>query len=182
MRLARRALLAAAGAALAPGPAPAQVAGFRLNQRVPAFTFRDPAGRALTLDAFRGRVALLLFWATWSRDCDAEVVQVDALAQRWRADRRVAIATFAIVEPLTRAAGWLQRRRLALDVYAPDTTEEPWDIKLADGKPARMTADVPYGYVLDAGGVIRLERRGTGRTVAYEDEFRRLTGTMPKPG
>lgn len=46
---------------------------------VPALRFVDAEGRALTLDAFRGRVVLLNIWATWCLPCREEMPALDRL-------------------------------------------------------------------------------------------------------
>ena len=172
--LPRRALLAAgAAAALAPALARAQVTGWKLGQKIPDFAFLDPAGKRYALRSFPGKALLLLFWGTWSRDCDAELIRLDAAAQGWRQDPRAAILTLVIAEPVARAAGWLERRRLSLPVFAPET-EQTWDLKLLDGKTARLGDKVPYGLILDPDRTLRFQRQGAGGVDAYDEQLRRV--------
>lgn len=171
--LARRALLAGGLAALAPAPSMAQVTGWRLGQMVPEFYFRDPFGQRFALASFPGKVLLLLFWATWSRDCDAEIIRLDSAAQGWKQDPRAAILTLVIAEPATRARGFLDRRRLGLPVFEPEVVET-WDLKYADGKTARLGNGVPFGVILDQNRTLRFQRQGPGGVAAYDEQLHRI--------
>jgi thiol-disulfide isomerase/thioredoxin len=42
--------------------------------------FQDVHGNAVTLEAYRGKVVLLNFWATWCPPCRAEMPSIDRLA------------------------------------------------------------------------------------------------------
>jgi thiol-disulfide isomerase/thioredoxin len=48
----------------------------------PAFQFADAHGRPLDLDAFRGKVVILDFWATWCKPCRDEFPVLDRLQAR----------------------------------------------------------------------------------------------------
>jgi thiol-disulfide isomerase/thioredoxin len=48
-------------------------------RRLPALSFRDNGGKALTLADFRGRVVLINLWATWCVPCRKEMPTLDAL-------------------------------------------------------------------------------------------------------
>lgn len=50
------------------------------GEAAPAVAFRDPAGKAVTLAAFRGRPVLVNLWATWCAPCVAEMPTLDRLA------------------------------------------------------------------------------------------------------
>jgi cytochrome oxidase Cu insertion factor (SCO1/SenC/PrrC family) len=73
-RAAGRAILALALGALAAAPVPGAaadpwdalaVAKPTTRVEAPGFTLPDLAGRPVSLEALRGRVVLLYFWATW---------------------------------------------------------------------------------------------------------------------
>ncbi|HWK36630.1 TlpA disulfide reductase family protein [Sphingomonas sp.] len=70
--------------ALASGPA-AKPGSFDTSHRgeaAPDFAFQDPAGKSVTLAAYRGTPVLLNLWATWCAPCIKEMPSLDALAVR----------------------------------------------------------------------------------------------------
>lgn len=48
----------------------------------PTWSFGDPAGKPVTLAAYKGRPVLVNLWATWCAPCVAEMPTLDALAKR----------------------------------------------------------------------------------------------------
>ncbi|HEX7822925.1 MAG TPA: TlpA disulfide reductase family protein [Sphingobium sp.] len=55
------------------------------GSEVPDVVFTDPAGKDVTLDAFKGKPLLVNLWATWCGPCVAEMPMLDALAARYKA-------------------------------------------------------------------------------------------------
>jgi peroxiredoxin len=69
------ALLAIAAIATIGCQGKAQAGGQAIAKGVaaPVFTLTDSAGKTATLDAYRGKVVLLDFWATWCHGCKEEI-------------------------------------------------------------------------------------------------------------
>ena len=58
--------------------------GDERGQRVPPVTLRDLKGRVVNLSqAYRGKVALINFWATWCPPCRAEVPELVKLQREY---------------------------------------------------------------------------------------------------
>jgi thiol-disulfide isomerase/thioredoxin len=58
----------------------------------PVLSFQDKDAADTTLDAFKGKVVLVNFWATWCIPCIKEMPSLDRLAQKIGKDRFVVVA------------------------------------------------------------------------------------------
>jgi len=61
-------------------------------QAVAGITFKDAAGREMSLADFRGRVVMLNLWATWCAPCRREMPDIDALQAKYGGDKFVVVA------------------------------------------------------------------------------------------
>ncbi|HEV2569584.1 MAG TPA: TlpA disulfide reductase family protein [Sphingomonas sp.] len=69
----------------APAKGPELTGTLDISQRgkaAPADSFVDPAGKPVTLAAFKGKPVLVNLWATWCGPCVAEMPTLDGIAQR----------------------------------------------------------------------------------------------------
>lgn len=107
----------------------------------PDFAFTDPAGKPVTLAAYRGKPVLLNLWATWCAPCVKEMPTLDALAARDGAKLQV-IALSQDIDAAKVAPFWTKGGYAALK---PST-----DPKLAFS--VGMGANLPTTILYDASG------------------------------
>src|ERR1700688_4727788 len=71
-------------------PQPSQPAP-QVGQPAPDFTLKDSAGSPVKLSAYKGKVVLLDFWATWCTGCKVEIPWYVEFQNKYRNDGLVAI-------------------------------------------------------------------------------------------
>ncbi|WP_157974575.1 TlpA family protein disulfide reductase [Lewinella sp. IMCC34183] len=73
--------------------------GIPPGQRSPDFRMTDAAGRSYDLDALRGKVIVLDFWATWCPPCVAQLPHMKELNDKYRDEDFVLISVSRDSEP-----------------------------------------------------------------------------------
>ena len=146
---------AAKGAAISLNKAVAQEAaedakipeGLEIGQRFPAFVERDLAGNPLALAAYRGRVTMIDFWATWCPPCRAEMPNVIATYQKYHA-QGFEIIGVSLDQKRENVLAFAQAGGMAWAQYFDGLG---WKNKLAV---KYGVASIPATYLLDKRGVI----------------------------
>lgn len=116
--------------------------------KVPALSFQDAAGKALTLDHWRGRTVLLNLWATWCVPCRKEMPALDALEQRLGGPGFEVVAVNIDTRDPEKPKAWLKEVGVQkLAYYADPTAKSFQDLKSigrAFGMPTTLLID-PQG-------------------------------------
>lgn len=104
---------------LASAPALSAQAQYRLSpwptgKAQPPLAAQDLLGKTWNLDALKGRVVLLNFWATWCGPCKEEMPTLQTLAEMEGDD--LAVLAVDVAEPLPRVRRYLQTTNLELTV------------------------------------------------------------------
>jgi thiol-disulfide isomerase/thioredoxin len=149
------AFLAASAAALVQGADArlARAAGmeaYPVPLRVPAFELASYAGEPRAKDAYRGRVVLLNFWATWCPPCRDEFPSLERL-QRRLGGADFAVVAITVKDSPENVARFLGGRPAAFDILMDD------DMRTTR---AYRAAGVPVTYLLDRDGRLVAGRTG----------------------
>jgi thiol-disulfide isomerase/thioredoxin len=162
-----RAVLLAAALALAPALASAVEEG----GRAPALTLAPLAqGQALSLEAQRGKVVYVDFWASWCVPCRLSMPALDALHRKHAARGLVVVGVNKDVSAAD-AQRFLQRTPVgfALATDPADAAARAFDVKA-----------MPSGYLLDRKGVVRRVHRGFTEATGAELE-REVESLLAEP-
>ncbi len=116
----------------------------------PRLALSDLHGRAADLEALRGRVVIVNFWATWCVPCRDELPSLQRLRERF-AGKPVEVITVNYGEFPQRVQPFLEKERLALPVWL-DTQKEAareWGV-----------GGLPMTFLIDASGHARYRAFG----------------------
>jgi peroxiredoxin len=131
--------------------------------QAPGFNLGDLKGNAVTLEQFRGKVVLLVFWAPWCVPCRDELPELDRLYKKYGAKGFivVGIAEDASTEMVANFLG-------KVPVSFPMVIDRSHDAAEAYG-----LSNLPSGHLIDRDGVIEHRYRGSGRDMIsrYEKDI-----------
>lgn len=156
-------------------PAETWLAGYRelaVGRPAPEIEGKDIDGKPFRLSDYRGKVLVLVFWATWCKPCMALVPQERELAKRMAGDR------FALLGVNCDSKKEAMREALAEEKI---TWPNWYDGGLGSGPIAERyrVQGIPAIYVIDPEGVIRnKDVRGATLDSAIQKLMREM-GTMP---
>ncbi len=145
--------------------APAGLAADHLiNQKAPGFTLNGLDGHPLRLAAFRGKVVLLNFWATWCAPCLVEM-PVFATWQRQHAQQGFQVIGISMDDSAAPARRVLERLKLNYPVAMGDE-------RLA----ARYggVLGLPLTFLIDRNGVVRARFQGETDVRVIESQVNAL--------
>jgi len=139
---------------------------FRNPAPAPVFTARDLDGTPISTSAFRGKVVLINFWATWCPPCRAEIPDLIALQEKYR-DRLQILGVSEDEAPVEVV------RRFAADHHMnyPVVMTSPELEKMFPGIGA-----LPTSYVINRDARIVQKHVGMLTASRTEDETRALAG------
>lgn len=123
------------------------------------------------LDAYRGKVVLLDFWASWCAPCRSSFPWMNEMQDKYGDEGLVVIAVNLDNEP-DEAAGFLERNPAGFEVaYDPDRS-----MARAFG-----VDSMPNSFLIDRRGEVRLQHRGfrVAEQTVYEAAIAELLGAAP---
>ncbi len=139
--------LAQLNAQMAAEPDPSVPEGLEIGQKFPGFNETDASGNAVSVAAYRGRVTMIDFWATWCPPCRGEMPNVIATYQKYHA-QGFDIIGVSLDEDRNALANFTQNEGMIWQQYFDG---RGWKNKLAQ----KYGVDsIPMDYLLDRHGII----------------------------
>jgi peroxiredoxin len=135
----------------------------------PPLALEDLDGKAHRLDAYRGHVVLINFWATWCDPCLEEMPSIDRLHRSMQGKRFVVLAV-NLAEPPSRIRAFLQK----IPVGFPLLLDR--DMAVARAWKARI---LPATYIVGPEGRIRYSYVGE-LDWSQESVRRTITALLPR--
>lgn len=129
-------------------------AALKVGAIFPAFTEQDFEGKPLALSAYKGKVVLLDFWATWCGPCVAELPNVLAAYQKYHT-KGFEIIGISLDKDRAALTAFLKEKNVTWQQYFDG---QGWQNKLAQ---QHGVMSIPATYLLDGEGrIIATDLRG----------------------
>ena len=161
-----QALAAEPGAAADPSGSPAVIRFVKDPESAPAFEARDLSGNTVSSAAWKGKVVLMNFWATWCPPCREEIPELISLQTQYK-DRLQIIGVSEDDDPPAKVLQFVQKAGMNYPIVMATT-----DLTDAyGGVPA-----LPTSFVIDPQGRIVQRHTGVYPIETYEGEVRALLG------
>ncbi len=139
----------------------------------PALALLDRSGQAVRLEALRGRVVLVDFWATWCIPCRESLPAYDGLLQRYQREGFEVLAV-SVGESRTRVDAYFADRQPLIRILL--------DPKTVAARQFRVQR-IPTSVLVDRDGYIRYTIVGfeSGALAEYDARIRELLADAPAP-
>jgi thiol-disulfide isomerase/thioredoxin len=138
----------------------------------PPLALKDPAGKAHNLAAYRGKVVLVNFWATWCAPCREELPSMQALRGRF-AGNGFEVLTVNLMESEETIAAFRESELIDLPVLMDQdgAVARRWKVRM-----------LPKSFVIDRQGAIRYQLLGAANWIGPDvaPVIERLIGTGEK--
>jgi thiol-disulfide isomerase/thioredoxin len=114
-----------------------------LGSPFPELTLKDQTGTVQTLSAYRGKIIVLNFWATWCGPCREELPRLDELAREYASKDVVFVAaSLDDAETQSRIASFLDKKRISnIPIWIGATPATLKQFQLGEVVPATIVLD-----------------------------------------
>src|ERR1700676_5501976 len=136
----------------------------QLGQPAPDFTLTDSAGSSVTLSAYKGKVVLLDFWATWCGGCKVEIPWYMEFQKKYKASGLSVIGVSMDEDGWKSVKPFLEKQQVNYPVVIgnPDLAKR------------YMVDAMPMTLLIDREGKIAASHVGMVDKGAFEGEIRVL--------
>ncbi|WP_461791434.1 TlpA family protein disulfide reductase [Pedobacter sp.] len=88
-----------------------------LNNPTLQLSFKDQAGKTITLNELKGKVVFINFWATWCPPCLAEMPSINKLYEKYKSNSDVVFLLIDADSNFEKSLAYMKARSYALPVY-----------------------------------------------------------------
>jgi thiol-disulfide isomerase/thioredoxin len=88
------------------------------NTAVPDLSFIDSQGKPINLSSLKGKVVFINFWATWCPPCIAEMPSINALQQKFKAEKNIVFLMVDADNAFNKSVPFMAKHQFNLAVYA----------------------------------------------------------------
>jgi thiol-disulfide isomerase/thioredoxin len=118
---------------------------------------KDGTGKTVSLEAYKGKIVFINFWATWCPPCIAEMPSIQKLYTDYQ-DKMVFL--FITTDSFEKANAFMVKENLTLPVYQ-SVTNPPLEME---------SSTIPATYLIDQSGNVIVAKIGTANW--NSDSFR----------
>ena len=126
---------------------------------------KDATGKTVSLDAYKGKIIFINFWATWCPPCIAEMPSIQKLYTDYQ-DKIVFL--FVTTDSFEKANAFMIKENLTLPVYQ-SVTNPPLEME---------SATIPATYLINQSGNVIVAKIGTANW--NSDSFREMLDELLK--
>ncbi|HMK61862.1 MAG TPA: TlpA disulfide reductase family protein [Dissulfurispiraceae bacterium] len=122
-----------------------------IGQKAPDFSLPDLSGKSVALSSYRGKVIIVLFWASWCPPCKNELQSLNNLYRVYR-NRGLIILAVASEQSSAAVSEFIERMPLEFDVL--------YDSNLIISKDVYKVFMMPTTFIIDRHGIISKKHFG----------------------
>jgi peroxiredoxin len=143
----------------------AHAAPLPAGHSAPSFVLKDAGGKPISLTAYKGKVVLLNFWATWCAPCRIEMPRFEEFSNKYQS-RGLVVIGVSLDD-----GGWktVQPALAKLKIT--------YSVVLGDSKVSNsygMADLLPVTFLIDRTGKIQAVKEGFGKKEEFESTIEKL--------